>query len=150
MTGVQTCALPIYSRFLFESAVFKQREARELSVEELCALMLEGQRATYGDGLDESTLHPYMWAMKPHYYGSSFYNYPYTFGLLFGLGLYAQYTKNPDSFKANYDDLLASTGMFDAATLAGRFGFDIRSQGFWAASLDQIRVRIDEFVELVG
>ena len=150
LQGQAQVVVDIHSRFLFESAVFKQREARELSVEELCALMLEGQKATYGDGLDESTLHPYMWAMKPHYYGSSFYNYPYTFGLLFGLGLYAQYTKNPDSFKASYDDLLSSTGMFDAATLAGRFGFDIRSEEFWAASLDQIRVRIDEFVDLVG
>ena len=150
LQGQAQVVVDIHSRFLFESAVFKQREARELSVEELCALMLEGQRATYGDGLDESTLHPYMWAMKPHYYGSSFYNYPYTFGLLFGLGLYAQYTKNPQEFKASYDDLLSSTGMFDAASLAARFGFDIRSEGFWASSLDQIRVRIDEFVSLIG
>ncbi len=150
LQGQAQVVVDIHSRFLFESAVFKQREARELSVEELCALMLEGQRATYGDGLDESTLHPYMWAMKPHYYGSSFYNYPYTFGLLFGLGLYAQYTKNPQEFKASYDDLLSSTGMFDAASLAGRFGFDIRSEDFWASSLDQIRARINEFVELVG
>ena len=150
LQGQAQVVVDIHSRFLFESAVFQQREARELSVEELCGAMLEGQKATYGDGLDESTLHPYMWAMKPHYYGSSFYNYPYTFGLLFGLGLYAQYTKSPESFKASYDDLLSSTGMFDAATLAGRFGFNIRSEDFWAASLDQIRVRIDEFVSLVG
>ena len=150
LQGQAQVVVDIHSRFLFETAVFKKREARELSVEELCALMLEGQKATYGDGLDQSTLHPYMWAMKPHYYGSSFYNYPYTFGLLFGLGLYAQYTKKPESFKASYDDLLSSTGMFDAATLAGRFGFDIRSEDFWAASLDQIRVRIDEFVSLAG
>lgn len=51
--------------------------------------MIQAQRDTYGDALN--TPHPYMWAVKPHYYGRSFYNYPYTFGLLFGLGLYAQY-----------------------------------------------------------
>jgi pepF/M3 family oligoendopeptidase len=150
LQGQAQVVVDIHSRFLFESHVFKMREQRELSVEELCAAMLEGQRASYGDGLDDSTLHPYMWAMKPHYYGSSFYNYPYTFGLLFGLGLYAQYQNDPENFKANYDDLLSSTGMFDAATLAGRFGFDIRSEGFWTSSLDQIRARIDEFVALVG
>jgi oligoendopeptidase F len=150
LQGQAQVVVDIHSRFLFERDVFAKRETRELSVEELCALMLEGQRATYGDGLNAETLHPYMWAMKPHYYGSSFYNYPYTFGLLFGLGLYAQYTKDPERFKASYDDLLSSTGMYDAATLAARFGFDIRQEGFWTSSLDQIRARIDEFVTLVG
>jgi oligoendopeptidase F len=150
LQGQAQVVVDIHSRFLFESQVFAQREQRELSVEELCALMLEGQRATYGDGVDDATFHQYMWAMKPHYYGSSFYNYPYTFGLLFGLGLYAQYTKDPEHFKASYDDLLSSTGMYDAATLASRFGFDIRTQDFWTSSLNQIRARIDEFVALVG
>jgi pepF/M3 family oligoendopeptidase len=149
LQGQAQVVVDIHSRFLFESHVFKMREQRELSVEELCAAMLEGQRASYGDGLNNDTLHPYMWAMKPHYYGSSFYNYPYTFGLLFGLGLYAQYQHDPENFKAHYDDLLSSTGMFDAATLAGRFGFNIREEGFWTSSLDQIRARIDEFVSLV-
>jgi hypothetical protein len=71
-------------------------------IDELNNLMLEAQRETYADGLDESLLHPYMWAMKPHYYstGRSFYNYPYMFGLLFGLGLYARYQQDPETFKA--------------------------------------------------
>jgi oligoendopeptidase F len=71
------------------------------------------------------------------------------FGLLFGLGLYAKYQEDPDTFRANYDDLLSSTGMADAAELAGRFGFDIESPDFWRSSLDVIRQDIDEFVELV-
>ena len=53
---------------------------------ELNELMLAAQSEAYGDGLDQSTAHPYMWAVKPHYYGSHFYNWPYTYGLLFGLG----------------------------------------------------------------
>ena len=75
---------------------------RELSVDELNALMLDAQRETYGDGLDANALHPYMWAVKPHYYstGRSFYNFPYMFGLLFGLGLYARYQQDPDAFRA--------------------------------------------------
>ncbi len=69
----------ITSRFLFEQRVFEQREKRELSIDELKAIMLETQRETYGDGLDEAQLHPYMWAVKGHYYSTarSFYNYPY-------------------------------------------------------------------------
>ncbi len=57
-------------------------------MKELCDLMTEAQLATYGDGLDPNVLHPYMWAVKPHYYGTAYYyNWPYTFGLLFGIGL---------------------------------------------------------------
>jgi oligoendopeptidase F len=60
----------ITSRFLFEQRVFEKRQQRELSVDELNELMLEAQRETYGDGLDGAYLHPYMWAMKPHYYST--------------------------------------------------------------------------------
>jgi oligoendopeptidase F len=141
----------ITSRFLFEQRVFERRLARELSVDEFCGLMLETQRETYGDGLDQERLHPYMWAAKGHYYSTrSFYNYPYMFGLLFGLGLYARYQADPERFKAGYDDLLSATGMDDAAALAGRFGIEIRTPDFWHASLDVIRADIDRFEALVG
>lgn len=141
----------ISSRFLFEQRVFEARARRELSVDELCTLMLDAQRETYGDGLDQTMLHPYMWAVKPHYYntGRSFYNYPYMFGLLFGLGLYARYQADPEAFRAGYDDLLASTGLAGAATLAGRFGIDLGTPDFWRASLDIVRADVDRFEALV-
>jgi oligoendopeptidase F len=90
--------------------------------------------------------------MKPHYYSThlSFYNYPYMFGLLFGLGLYARYQQDPTAFKTGYDDLLSSTGLGDAATLAVRFGIDIRSTAFWRSSLDIVRGDITRFEELTG
>jgi pepF/M3 family oligoendopeptidase len=142
----------ITSRFLFEQGVFERRRQRELSVDELCDLMLDSQLRTYGDGLDQSVLHPYMWAVKGHYYstGRSYYNFPYMFGLLFGLGLYARYQADPDGFRQSYDDLLASTGLADAATLAARFGIDIRTPAFWRASLDLVRADIARFEQLVA
>jgi oligoendopeptidase F len=140
----------IHSRFLLETGVFEGRRQRELSVSELNELMLEAQRQTYGDGLDSTVLHPYMWAVKGHYYSGalSYYNYPYTFGLLYGLGLYARYRQDPEGFKASYDDMLSSTGLADAATLAGRYGINLRDEGFWTASLDVIRENIAEFERL--
>ncbi|TMC97443.1 MAG: M3 family oligoendopeptidase [Chloroflexi bacterium] len=147
LQGSCQVVVDITSRFLFEQRVFEARKQRELSIDELNTLMLEAQRETYGDGLDESRLHPYMWAMKPHYYSTevSFYNYPYMFGLLFGLGLYAQYQQDPEKFKQGYDALLSSTGLADAATLAAEFGIDIRSADFWRASLDIVRGDIERF-----
>lgn len=140
----------IHSRFIFEKAVYEGRARRELSVVELKEIMIDAQKQTYGDGLDSEALHPYMWAVKGHYYGPVYYNWPYTFGLLFGLGLYAQYQKDPDAFRSGYDDLLSSTGLDDAASLTSRFGFDIRSVDFWRSSLDLVRAEIDEFTKLAG
>lgn len=141
----------ISSRFLFESAVFEKRAEGQLSVEDFNTLMIQSQKETYGDAIAEDGLHPYMWAVKSHYYSPrfAFYNFPYMFGLLFGLGLYKTYEEDPTTFRATYDDLLASTGSADAATLAGRFGFDIRSVDFWRGSLDVIRQDVDEFCALV-
>jgi oligoendopeptidase F len=147
LQGSCQVVVDITSRFLFEQEVFERRQQRELSITELNNLMLSTQRETYGDGLDEATLHPYMWAVKSHYYstGRSFYNYPYMFGLLFGLGLYARYLQDPETFKQGYDDLLSATGMADAATLAARFDIDLHTEDFWRSSLHIIRDDIDRF-----
>jgi pepF/M3 family oligoendopeptidase len=152
LVGSCQVVVDITSRFLLEQGIFETRRKRELSVDELNELMLRAQRETYGDGLDPNQLHQYMWAMKPHYYstGRSFYNFPYMFGLLFGLGLYARYRADPEAFRAQYDDLLSSTGLADAATLAARFGIDTRTPDFWRASLDTIRREVDQFEDAVS
>lgn len=137
----------IHSRFLFESRVFQKRADRELGENELCQLMAQVQRETYGEELNP--IHPYMWAVKGHYYGANFYNFPYTFGLLFALGLYAKYKQNPDGFKEKYDDFLSRCGLSDAATLAREFGIDTTTPDFWRASLNIIREQIAEFEALV-
>lgn len=147
--GACQVVVDITSRFLFEQSVLDGRSDRELSADEFCTLMLDAQKKTYGEGLDVDVLHPYMWAVKGHYYGPLFYNYPYMFGLLFGLGLYAHYQRDPEAFKGGYDDLLSSTGMSDAAELAARFGIDTRNPDFWRSSLAIVKGDIDRFEQLV-
>jgi pepF/M3 family oligoendopeptidase len=152
LQGACQIVVDISSRFLFEQAVFEQRRQRELAASEFCQLMLEAQTQTYGDGLAPDERHPYMWAVKPHYYNGvrSFYNFPYMFGQLFGLGLYAVYKENPDEFRKNYDQLLSSTGMESARDLARRFGMDIASMEFWRNSLNVLKADIDRFENLVA
>ncbi|HEV3225394.1 MAG TPA: M3 family oligoendopeptidase [Acidimicrobiales bacterium] len=145
LTGATQVVVDIHSRFLFERNVFETRADHALSVRELCDFMTDAQLATYGDGLDPDALHPYMWAVKPHYYGMAYYNWPYTFGLLFGIGLYARFLADPDRFRLGYDDLLSATGLGDAASLAARFDIDVRDEAFWTASLDVIRGRITDY-----
>jgi len=114
LMGSCQVVVDITSRFLFEQGVFEKRAERELSISEFNELMLDAQRQTYGDGLDENALHPYMWGVKSHYYsvGRSYYNYPYMFGLLFGLGLYAISTT--DFWRSSLDVVRADIDRFES------------------------------------
>ena len=150
LVGTNQVIVDIHSRFLFETELFARRSRRTLSASELCEMMTTAQAEAYGDGLDQSTAHPYMWLLKPHYYGSHFYNWPYTYGLLFGLGLYARYHEDPEHFRAGYDDLLSRAGMDTAEELGAAFGLDVTDQAFWTASLDVVRGRIDDYVDLAS
>jgi oligoendopeptidase F len=148
LQGANQVVVDIHSRFLFETEVFARRQRRTLGVNELNEIMLQAQSDAYGDGLDQSTAHPHMWVLKSHYYGSHFYNWPYTYGLLFGLGLFAQYHRDPDRFRAGYDDLLGRAGMNTAEELGSAFGIDVTSVDFWTASLDVLRSRMTEYAHL--
>ncbi|MBO1436920.1 M3 family oligoendopeptidase [Meiothermus sp. CFH 77666] len=148
--GLQSAAqviVDIHSRFLFEQSVFARRRERELSAAEFCQLMLEAQQETYGAAL--ATYHPYMWAVKGHYYGSNFYNFPYAFGLLFGLALYQRYLDEGAGFVAQYEDLLASVGKYPAEQLAARFGYDLESEGFWQEGMAVLVKRIERFEQMI-
>lgn len=140
----------IYSRYLFEYEIIERRKDHSLSVSELKQIMLEAQEKAYGNGLDETYRHPYMWACKSHYYSANFnfYNFPYAFGQLFGAGVFAIYQKKGDAFVEKYNLLLRSCGSFDIADVAKQVGIDVRSVDFWRASLQVYRRSIDEFIAL--
>ncbi len=148
LIGAAQVVVDIHSRFLFETEVFARRQRRTLGVSELNEMMLDAQANAYGDGIDPATRHPHMWVLKPHYYGSHFYNWPYTYGLLFGLGLYAKYQENPTKFRDGYDTVLSRAGMDTAEELGESFGLDVTSEAFWTASLDVLRTRMADYERL--
>ncbi len=150
LLGAVQTVVDIRSRVTFETEVFARRQRRTIGVSEFNEMMLNAQADAYGDGLDQSTAHPYMWAVKPHYYGSHFYNWPYTYGFLFGLGLFTKYRDDPQRFQQSYDDVLSRAGMNTAEELAAVFGFDVTNESFWTASLDVLRRHIDQYVELAS
>jgi oligoendopeptidase F len=141
----------ILSRFYFERSVFEKRKEGELSAQEFNALMIEAQKAAYGDALNEKDLHPHMWAVKSHYYSAdlSFYNFPYAFGLLFGLGLYSLYKKEGTGFTERYNTILRATGGANAVDVVKGAGFDIESEEFWRSGIEAIRERVDELERLI-
>ncbi len=140
----------IYSRYRFESMVFEHREEQFMNADTLCDFMLTAQKESYGDGLDASFLHPYMWVCKSHYYGPTFYNFPYAFGGLFARGLYAQYEKEGAAFVPKYKKLLYTTTVATAEDTAKIAGIDLTDEGFWDSALQMIAEQIDQFCELVG
>ncbi|WP_459129825.1 M3 family oligoendopeptidase [Guggenheimella bovis] len=148
ISGSCQVIVDIYSRFLFESNVFRARTDRSLSVSDLNELMLQAQRDSYGDGLDPELLHRYMWIVKGHYYsgGLSFYNFPYAFGQLFAKGLYAMLEKEGPSFMKKYDELLNNTGRMSIYDAAKSVGVDVHDVNFFRASLKTIEEEIDEFI----
>ncbi len=141
----------IYSRYLFEASVFAARPTEFLSAERCCRLMLDAQKQAYGDGLDENTLHPYMWLCKGHYYsgGLSFYNYPYAFGALFAGGIYAKYLEEGKPFVETYKKMLRATGTSTVEDAALVCGIDLTDVNFWRSGLESMKAQIEEFCELV-
>ena len=144
------CIVDIYSRYLFETAVFEQSRNKFLMASDLKEIMLQAQKEAYGDGLDENYMHPYMWACKGHYYSSglSFYNFPYAFGNLFALGLYSKFLEEGQSFVPKYKAMLSATPTCTIEEVGAMVGIDLTKKEFWASSLALIEKNIERFCEM--
>lgn len=140
----------IYSRFLFEDTVFHRCGEEFLTADRLKEIMIQAQKEAYGDGLDENYLHPYMWCCKGHYYSSSlsYYNFPYAFGGLFSMGLYAMFEEEGESFVPKYKELLNKTPIKTVEDVAKMVGIDLTTEDFWDKSLSYFATLIDEFISL--
>lgn len=150
LTDLTQIIVDISSRYQFEKEVLERRHQEFLFADDLKDIMIKAQKNTYGDGLDQDTLHPYMWVCKGHYYnaGLSFYNFPYAFGGLFALGLYAQYEVEGESFVPKYQNLLTATTTASCEDTAKLADIDTTDPDFWRSSLKLVEDRINDFIEL--
>ena len=143
--------LNIPSRFLFEKRFYEERAEGEVSVDRLKELMVEAQKEAYGDSLDPEQLDPYFWASKLHFYITevSFYNFPYSFGYLFSLGVYAQSQKRGEAFLPTYERLLQATGRRTAEECAREnLQVELNQPQFWLDSLALVEEDMRQFEEL--
>jgi oligoendopeptidase F len=144
--------LNIPMRFHFEKRFYEERSAGEVSVSRLKELLLEAQRDSYGDTLNPAELDPMFWASKLHFYITevSFYNFPYSFGFLFSLGVYARARKEGPEFFRKYEELLRLTGSDTAENVARRaLGVDLETQDFWLDSIALVEEDMRRFEELI-
>lgn len=141
----------ILSRFRFEQELFRLRIDHEVSPEDLCGLMSRYQQETYGDALDSAFLHPYMWAVKGHYYNHdlSFYNFPYAFGFLFSLALLTEYDSGEPGFPNRYREMLRLTGAESVDAVVRSIGMEPTGDAFWHRGFDVIAGYVAQFEEQV-
>ncbi|WP_417392893.1 M3 family oligoendopeptidase [Gimesia sp.] len=143
----------IHTRFLFEDRLHRERATGELTPERFSELMLEAQKEAYAGALDDSGWNPSFWISKLHFYISElpFYNFPYTFGYLLSLGVYALADTFADQseFADQYRELLIATGcQVTEDAVSNTFGYHLGEAEFWNKSIDIIDRRVERFLEL--
>lgn len=139
----------IHSRFLFEKRFYEARQSGLVSDKELSSIMEDAQKEAFLDSLE--TYHPTFWASKLHFYitGISFYNYPYTFGFLFSLGIYSKAKEEGKSFADDYRDLLRDTASMTTEDLAAKhLGVDLKQPDFWQSAINEILSDVDDYLDL--
>lgn len=139
----------IHSRFLFEKSFYTERQKGLVTAERLSELMVEAQKEAFNDQLSE--YHPHFWASKLHFFidNISFYNFPYTFGFLFSLSIFAEYKKNPEGFEEKYIALLRDTAVMTTENLVQKhLGKDISTEAFWKQGLDLMAEDAQMFMAL--
>ncbi len=139
-----------YGRYLFENELFKRRKSGSLSCEELNELMAKCMAKAYGNSIESETIHPYMWMNKVGYFmsGNEFLNFPYSFGVIFSKGLYAEYIKRGQGFVEEYDEFLSKTSKNNIVDIAKTMNIDVHSTEFWKNSLKIIERDIEKFISI--
>lgn len=141
----------IHARFLFETRFYEERKKGIVATSRLNELMAKAQQEAYGDALD--TVHPRFWAAKLHFYITNvpFYNFPYTFGYLFSLSIYAKSLEDPQDFETKYIDLLRDTAVMSVEDLAMKhLGEDITKEAFWEKGIALCVKDVEEFLKLIA
>ncbi|MFT8322363.1 MAG: M3 family oligoendopeptidase [Bacillus sp. (in: firmicutes)] len=139
----------IHARFLFETKFYEERKKGIVSKERLDELMLEAQKTAYGEALEE--YHPSFWSSKLHFYitGVPFYNFPYTFGYLFSLGIYAKALQEGTGYEEKYIALLKDTASMTVEELAKKhLGVDLTEESFWESAVQLCIDDVEEFLAL--
>lgn len=128
-------------RYQFEKKLYAERADGELGVSRLKELMVETQREVFGDALESGGEDPYFWASKLHFYisGTTFYNFPYTFGFLLSRGLFAMFKQEGADFLPRYEEFLRLTGSDTAEGVARRtLDCNLEDSKFWTEAIQTL------------
>ncbi|KAF1304173.1 M3 family oligoendopeptidase [Enterococcus saccharolyticus] len=139
----------IHTRYIFENNFYQARQKGLVSSEQISTMMLEAQKESYLDSL--GCYHPHFWAAKLHFFIDDvpFYNFPYTFGYLFSMGIYAYANQQGTNFEDEYIALLRDTASMTTEELAQKhLQADLTKPDFWQAGIDMVLKDVEEFMTL--
>jgi oligoendopeptidase F len=148
LTDAAVFLLDITTRFTFEKAFYEERREGEVSVSRLKTLMTEAQRTIYGEALLPDGDDPYFWASKLHFYitGTTFYNFPYTFGYLLARSLIDRYHAEGQDFLPQYEAFLRLSGVDTVENVGKRaLKVDFQNSAFWQAAIQSLKVPLEEY-----
>lgn len=141
----------IHSRFLFEQRFYEERKKGIVSSKRINQLMEDAIHEAYDGSLEQPST--YSWVWTPHYYITQlpFYNFPYTFGYLFALGIFAKAKETGKEFEKDYLNLLRDSGCMTVEDLVMKhLGADITSEEFWGKGMELCVKDAEEFLELTS
>jgi oligoendopeptidase F len=148
LTDAAIFLLDITTRFNFEKKFYEEREDGEVSVSRLKAIMTETQRNTYGDALLAGGEDPYFWASKLHFFitGTSFYNFPYTFGYLLARAICDRFRIEGDQLIPDYESFLRISGSGTVEDVCQRaLKIDITSPTFWEGAIQSLKTPLERY-----
>lgn len=139
----------IPARYKFEYDLYTKRAEGKLSKGEIDALMVDAWKHYYGPSLDRLDEVGIFSATKLHFSisGISFYNWPYSWGYLFSLSVFAARERlGADKFAQVYTGLLRDTGRMSAEDVIAKWlDGDTTEKEFWEGGIALVEKQVDDF-----
>ncbi len=146
-----TFLVDIPTRYTFEKTFYEARSRNVVPVTQIKTMMSQAWKEWYGDTM--TTTNEMFWASKLHFHiaNLSFYNFPYSFGYLFSLGVFKRREEMGAGFYPAYVDLLRDTGRMTAEDLARKhLGVNLEDEHFWLESLRLIEQKLGQIRTAFG
>ncbi|MDG2169947.1 MAG: M3 family oligoendopeptidase [Opitutales bacterium] len=140
-TRIMAFLLDIPVRYRWEERIYEERRVGIVSVKRMKKIMVEEQQKQFGDKLNEDGLDPYFWCSKLHFYIDDirFYNFPYTFGYLLSVSLFARFKEEGSSFLPSYETFLQKSGSMSCEQVVQEtLGENIQDPAFWKRAIESL------------
>ena len=134
--------------FQFEKEVHTLRKNTELSIDQICSIWMDVQKASLGPSIKYEEEYKYFWSYIPHFIHSPFYVYAYAFGDCLVNSLFNTYEQGLINFDDKYINLLKSGGSKKYDELFSPFNLNLSKKSFWKKGLNVIESYIDELETL--
>ncbi len=135
----------ILARYEFEDELYRRRAEGECSARDLEAMSRTHFSTVFGDDVEPASVSGHAWASTAHHFLWPYYNYPYAFGTLLSLGLYARWKVEGAAFVPKIESFLRETGRKTARELGDIVGVHFDRTEFWSGAVAQAVAEIAAF-----